>query len=127
MISRPPADLRYTASHEWIKDEGDGTATVGITEHALMPLGDLLSVALPKVGRVLAANEACAVVESVQTGSDIHAPAAGEVIEVNTLLDRRPEIINEDPYNEGWLYRMRLSDSRALDDLLDADSYSEVY
>ena len=125
-MSTIPTDLRYAASHEWIKDHGDGTATVGITDHAQEALGDLVFVELPEVGRVLAANDACAVVESVKAASDIYSPAAGEVIEVNAVLESAPETINGDAYEAGWLYRLRLSDGAALDGLLDADGYAGI-
>lgn len=123
-MSNLPTDLRYTPSHEWLKDNGDGTATVGITDHAQEALGDLVFVELPAVGRVLAANDACAVVESVKAASDIYAPVAGEIIEVNTALESTPEIINGDAYAGGWLFKLRLADAGALAGLLAADGYA---
>lgn len=119
-----PSDLRYTHSHEWLKDNGDGTATIGITDHAQDALGDLVFVELPAVGRVLAANDPCAVVESVKAASDIYAPVAGEVIEVNGALESAPETINSEPYAGGWIFKLRLADAGAPAGLLDADAYA---
>lgn len=118
-----PADLRYTASHEWVRDEDDGTITIGITDHAQSALGDLVYVELPDVGRKLAAGEACAVVESVKAASDVYAPLSGEVVAVNDDLTARPEAVNEDAYG-AWLFRLRLDDAGAdRSSLLDAKGY----
>lgn len=124
-MSNVPADLRYTPSHEWIKDNGDGTATVGITEHAQDALGDLVYVELPNLGRAVAANDACAVVESVKAASDIYAPIAGEVVERNETLVDAPETINADAYGAGWIFKLRLADPTALGRLLDAAGYEQ--
>jgi len=124
-MSNVPAELKYTKSHEWVRDEGDGQVTVGITDHAQESLGDLVFVELPELGG-LQADDACAVVESVKAASDIYAPVDGEVVEVNERLTDEPELINSDPYGEGWLMRMRLADAGAVDALLDADGYREV-
>ena len=107
-----PADLRYTASHEWLRDEDDGSVTIGITDHAQSALGDLVYVELPEVGRKLAAGEACAVVESVKAASDVYAPLSGEVVAVNADLTARPEAVNEDAYG-AWLFRLRPDDANA--------------
>ena len=124
-MSNPPAELKYTASHEWIRDEGDGTVTIGITDHAQELLGDLVYVELPDVGRELDAEEACAVVESVKAASDVYAPIAGEVVAVNEALSDSPEMINSDAYGDGWLIKMKVEDG-ALDDLIDVDAYQAV-
>jgi glycine cleavage system H protein len=125
-MSDVPAELRYTKSHEWVKDNGDGTATVGITDHAQDALGDIVFVEVPDVGREVAAGEACAVVESVKAASDIYAPVAGEVIEANGGLADTPEAINSGPYTEGWIFRLKLADAGALAALLDAAGYEQA-
>jgi glycine cleavage system H protein len=118
-----PADLKYTASHEWVRTEADGTVTVGITDHAQEALGDLVYLELPEVGRSVAADEACAVVESVKAASDIYAPIAGEVIAVNAALDDAPEQVNQDAY-AAWLFRIRPASAGATAKLLDATAYA---
>jgi len=125
-MSEIPADLKYTKSHEWLKDNGDGTVTVGITDHAQDALGDIVFVETPEVGRSVAADEACAVVESVKAASDIYAPLAGEIVEINGELDGSPDAINQSPYGDGWIFRLRPADPDALDGLLDAATYGEV-
>ncbi|HSQ08356.1 MAG TPA: glycine cleavage system protein GcvH [Chromatiaceae bacterium] len=125
-MSKIPAELRYSPSHEWIQDNGDGTVTVGITDHAQEALGDLVFVELPEIGRPLAAEETCAVVESVKAASDIYSPVAGEITEVNTALTDAPETINEEPYGNGWIFKLRLADAASLGGLLDADGYAAV-
>ncbi|TVQ88583.1 MAG: glycine cleavage system protein GcvH [Chromatiaceae bacterium] len=125
-MSNVPTDLRYTKSHEWIRDDGDGTATVGITDHAQDALGDLVFVELPAIGQRLGVNDACAVVESVKAASDIYAPVAGEVIAVNGSLESQPELINSDAYGEGWMFQLRLDTDADLQALLDADGYTQA-
>ncbi len=125
-MSEFPAELRYTKSHEWVKDNGDGTVTVGITDHAQEALGDIVFVETPDNGREVDAEEACAVVESVKAASDIYSPIAGEVIESNELLSGTPEAINNSPYDEGWIFRLAPNDMTALDGLLDAAAYQQV-
>jgi glycine cleavage system H protein len=125
-MSNIPADLKYAESHEWIKDNGDGTVTVGITEHAQEELGDLVFVELPAVGRQVAVKDACAVVESVKAASDIYSPAGGEIIAVNDTLSDAPETINSDPYGEGWIFQLRVGNADELDDLFDAGGYRQV-
>jgi glycine cleavage system H protein len=125
-MSKIPAELRYSPSHEWIQDNGDGTVTVGITDHAQEALGDLVFVELPEIGQTLAAEETCAVVESVKAASDIYSPVAGEITEVNTALTDAPETINEEPYGNGWIFKLRLADAASLGTLLDADGYAAV-
>jgi glycine cleavage system H protein len=125
-MSDVPADLRYTKSHEWVKDNGDGTVTVGITDHAQEALGDIVFVEIPDNGREVDAEEACAVVESVKAALDIYAPLAGEVIESNELLNDTPDAINNSPYDEGWIFRLAPNDMTALSSLLDAAAYQQV-
>ena len=125
-MSDVPADLRYTKSHEWVKDSGDGTVTVGITDHAQEALGDIVFVEIPEVGREVGADEACAVVESVKAASDIYAPLAGEITEANEALNDGPEAINAGAYSDGWIFRMRLADAGSLSGLLDAAAYAQV-
>jgi glycine cleavage system H protein len=117
-----PANLRYTASHEWVKNEDDGTVTIGITDHAQSALGDLVYVELPALGRTVAAAEACAVVESVKAASDIYAPLAGEVVAINEALAATPEAVNEDAY-AAWLFKLKPADAAAVGKLLDAAAY----
>ena len=120
-----PANLRYTASHEWVRSEADGTVTIGITDHAQAALGDLVYLELPEVGRKFAAAEACAVVESVKAASDIYAPVAGEVVAANADLSGAPEKVNEDAY-AAWMYRIKPASAADLDALLDAAAYEKV-
>jgi glycine cleavage system H protein len=119
-----PGNLRYTASHEWLRDNGDGTATVGITFHAQDALGELVYVELPAPGRVLAAQEACVVVESTKAASDVYAPVAGEVVEVNGALAGAPQTVNDSPYDAGWLFRMKIADASQLAALMSAADYT---
>ncbi|MDR5892643.1 MULTISPECIES: glycine cleavage system protein GcvH [Halomonas] len=125
-MSSIPANLRYADSHEWVLDNGDGTVTVGITDHAQEALGDIVFVELPEVGRALTLKEEFGVVESVKAASDLYAPVAGEVVEVNEALEDAPETVNESPYADGWIMKVRLEESGQLDDLLDADGYGAV-
>lgn len=125
-MSELPAELKYTKSHEWVRDEGDGTVTVGITDHAQEALGDLVFVELPEAGANLDAGSDCAVVESVKAASDVYSPVSGEVTEVNEALADAPETINTDAFGDGWMFKLRLSDPEQLGDLLDADAYAEV-
>lgn len=118
-----PADLRYTESHEWVRRNGDGTLTIGITDHAQAALGDLVYVELPDVGKKLAARDAAAVVESVKAASDVYAPVAGEVISVNEALANAPEQVNADPYG-AWLFKLRPQDTSAVESLLDSAGYT---
>jgi glycine cleavage system H protein len=121
-----PEELRFAASHEWATEPADGVVTIGITDFAQDQLGDVVFVELPDVGRRLAAGEAAAVVESVKTASDIYAPLAGEVVEVNGALLDAPEAINTDAYGEGWLFRLRVTEADAWGGMLDADAYAAV-
>lgn len=117
-----PSNLKYTATHEWIKTEADGTITVGITQHAQELLGDMVFVECPAVGRKLKANEECAVVESVKAASDVYAPVAGTVTAANSELDSAPEKINADPYG-AWMFKMKPDNAADLNGLLDAAGY----
>jgi len=125
-MSEVPESLRYAESHEWARQEDDGTVTVGITDHAQELLGDLVFVELPEVGRIVAAKEELAVVESVKAASDVYSPMAGEVIEVNGALADAPELINQDAFGEGWLVRLRPEDAAVWEGLLDAAAYAEL-
>lgn len=118
-----PADLKYTKSHEWVRVDGD-SATIGITDYAQSELGDIVFVDLPTPGRALRAEESLASVESVKTVSDVYAPIAGEVVEVNGALGAQSELVNTDPYGSGWLVKVKLSDPAAVEGLLDASAYS---
>ena len=119
-----PDNLKYTASHEWIRAEPDGTLTVGITDHAQDALGDLVFIELPELGRKLAAEEACAVVESVKAASDVYAPVAGEVVAVNSAVADAPGDLNKNPY-ASWLFRIRPAAGAAPSGLLDAAAYEK--
>ena len=121
---KAPADLKYTASHEWVRKEADGTLTIGITDHAQEALGDLVFIELPDKGRELQAGEACAVVESVKAASDIYAPVSGAVVDINPVVTDKPESINEDAYGN-WLFRLQPATSGEVDALMDADAYSK--
>lgn len=117
-----PANLKYTASHEWLRVDADGTVAVGITDHAQAALGDLVFLELPKVGRAVAAGEACAVVESVKAASDVYAPVAGEVVAINDALAQAPEGVNEDAWG-AWLFRLKPANAADTAKLLDAAAY----
>lgn len=123
-MSEIPADLKYTKSHEWVKLEEDGTILMGITDHAQDLLGDMVYVEQPEVGTEVEAEEACAVVESVKAASDVYGPVTGEVIESNAALADTPELVNNDPYGDGWLLRIKPADSLDVDLLMDADAYT---
>jgi len=118
-----PAELRYSQSHEWVRSNDDGTITVGITEYAQEQLGDVVFVETPVVDRECAAEEAIAVVESVKAASDIYAPLAGTVIDANAALADSPELVNDSPYEEGWLFQMNPDDATAWEGLMDNEAY----
>ena len=124
-MSNIPSDLRFVNSHEWIRLEDDGTATIGITDHAQEALGDVVFVELPEVGSTLAADDEAGVVESVKAASEIYAPLSGEVVAVNDALEEAPETVNSNPYDEGWFFRIKLSDQGELSELMDAEAYAE--
>jgi len=118
-----PEKLKYTESHEWIADNGDGTVTVGITAVATEQLGDLVYVELPQVGAQVARGANCAVVESTKAASEVYAPVAGEVLESNADLSAHPERVNQSPYKEGWLFKLKVANRAELDGLLARDAY----
>ena len=121
-----PADLKFLSSHEWARVESDGTITIGISDHAQDLLGDIVFVELPEVGQSLDAESDAAIVESVKAASDVYSPLSGEVIEVNSLLEDQPEIINSSPYEDGWFYKLSPSDMGELDNLLSPEDYSDA-
>ena len=123
-MSNVPSDLKYASSHEWVRSEGNGVYTVGITEHAQELLGDMVFVDLPEVGREVAAGEDCAVAESVKAASDIYSPISGEIVAVNGELEGSPELVNSEPYGTGFLFQIKASDESELAKLLDAEAYS---
>jgi len=122
-MSNIPSHLRYTESHEWVSSEDDGTARIGISDHAQEALGDLVFVELPAVGDEIGQGDPCAVVESVKAASDIYAPVSGKVVAINEQLDTDPEIINTEPYDDGWLFQLELSDKDELEGLKSAEAY----
>ena len=123
-MSEVPAELKFMSSHEWVLVE-DGIATVGVSDHAQELLGDLVYVELPETGTTVAAGDSVGVIESVKAASDTYAPISGEIIEVNSDLEDSPEHINNDPYGDGWMYKMSIEDADELENLLNADAYSE--
>ncbi len=125
-MSNIPAELRYLSSHEWARLEEDNIVVVGITEHAQEALGDVVFVEQPEVGASLSAGDQAGVVESVKAASDIFVPVSGEVIAINEALEDEPEKVNEDPYGDGWFFKLKISDASELDELLDAEGYAEV-
>ena len=120
-----PENLKYTSSHEWIADNGDGTVTVGITALATEQLGDLVYVELPKIGAAVARGASCAVVESTKAASDVYAPVSGEVVAANADLGEHPERVNEAPYATGWLFKIKLSEPKELGELLASADYAK--
>jgi glycine cleavage system H protein len=124
-MSEIPSDLLYRESHEWVRQDEDGTATIGISDHAQAQLGDMVFIELPEPGMSYEQGDACAVVESVKAASDIYAPLTGEVIEANSALEDSPELVNSDPYGDGWLFRMQLANASELDGLLTPEAYAE--
>lgn len=124
-MSEVPTDLRYTRDHEWLRPMEDGTMLVGITDHAQEALGDLVFVEVPELGSKLAAGDACAVVESVKAASDVYCPIAAEVVEINESLADSPELLNGDPYGEGWLMRIQPDDADEIDGLMTPEDYEQ--
>jgi glycine cleavage system H protein len=122
-MSSIPKGLKYASSHEWARDEGNGVYTVGITEHAQGLLGDMVFVELPEVGDSVTQGDDCAVAESVKAASDIYAPLSGEIVEVNEALVDAPELVNNSPYEDGWMFKIKLADEAELAALLDAEGY----
>jgi glycine cleavage system H protein len=124
-VSNFPDDLKYATSHEWARVDDDGVATIGISFHAQDALGDIVFVELPEVGAMVNAKEEVAVVESVKAASDIYCPLSGEVIEINEALVEAPETVNSLPYDNGWFFKVKLNDPAEINELMDAEAYSE--
>ncbi|PIE47479.1 MAG: glycine cleavage system protein H [Gammaproteobacteria bacterium] len=122
-MSLIPEELKYVSSHEWLRLEEDGTITVGITEHAQDLLGDIVYVELPEIGDELAAEDEAGVVESVKAASDVYAPIAGEIVAINEELEDAPEVINSDPYGDGWFFRIKPANTDDYDNLMSAEDY----
>jgi glycine cleavage system H protein len=122
-MSNTPDNLRYAPSHEWVRVDEDGTATIGITEHAVSQLGDLVFVELPEAPCTVSAGDEIVVVESVKTASDVYTPVSGDVLEINAALEAEPGTVNSAPYAEGWLYRIKMSHPDELSTLMDAQAY----
>lgn len=126
MSTAIPEELRYNKSHEWVRDDGDGLFTVGISDHAQQALGDLVYVEAAEIGNTVSADDACCVVESVKAASDVYSPLDGEIVEANEALNESPELVNSDPYGDGWLFRIKPANPADFDSLLDADAYAEL-
>ncbi|WP_159565907.1 glycine cleavage system protein GcvH [Budvicia diplopodorum] len=126
-MSNVPTDLKFATSHEWVRPEGNGIYSVGITDHAQHLLGDMVFVELPEIGARVSVGEECAVAESVKAASDIYAPISGEIVAVNEPLGDSPELVNNAPYDDGWLFRIKASDERELLALLDAAAYAATF
>lgn len=126
MTESIPQQLLYTESHEWVAEQDDGTFLVGITDHAQRALGELVYVELPEKNTTVSRGDECGVVESVKAASDIYTPLSGEIIEVNETLETMPGVINDSPYEEGWVYRIKISKKEELDDLLNPDDYEST-
>ncbi|MEW9797268.1 glycine cleavage system protein GcvH [Alteromonas sp. CYL-A6] len=125
-MSNIPNDLRYAATHEWVRPEGDGVFTVGISEHAQDLLGDMVFVELPDVGDKVSTGDDVAVAESVKAASDVYAPISGEIVEVNEDLEESPELVNSDPYGDGWMFKIKADDASEAENLLDAEGYENT-
>ncbi len=125
-MSSIPSELKFLSSHEWVREEEDGTVTIGVSDHAQESLGDVVFVELPEEGAELSAGDEAGVVESVKAASDIYAPISGEVIAVNKALEEAPETVNSAPYTDGWFFKMKIKDRSELANLLDADAYTAV-
>ncbi|MCG7201351.1 glycine cleavage system protein GcvH [Marinobacter pelagius] len=124
-MSEIPADLKYIETHQWVRVADDGTATVGITDFAQEQLGDVVYIGVPDVGVTVNGGEEAGVAESVKSASDVFSPVTGEVIAVNENLEDEPELVNEDPYGDGWMFKVKLEDAGELDGLMDATAYAE--
>ena len=124
-MSDIPSDLRYRDTHEWVRLEDDGSAVVGITDHAQAAMGDMVFIELPEPGLSYAQGDACAVVESVKAASDIYAPISGEIIESNSALEDDPSLVNSDPYGDGWIFTLKPEDEADFDGLMSADEYTD--
>jgi glycine cleavage system H protein len=122
-MSNIPAELRYASTHEWVRAEGDGIFTVGISDHAQDLLGDMVFVELPEVGAAVGAGDDVAVAESVKAASDVYTPITGEIVEVNEALENSPELVNTDPYGDGWMFKIKAEDPEEVESLFDAEGY----
>ena len=125
-MSENPEELKYVETHEWVREDGDGNVLVGITDYAQGALGDVVYVELPEVDSEVEMGDEVAVVESVKAASDIYAPLSGTITEVNESLEGNPELVNTDPYRDGWFFRLKLRDVEELSSLMDSESYSEL-
>ncbi|SMY36341.1 glycine cleavage system protein GcvH [Photobacterium andalusiense] len=125
-MSYVPSELKFTHTHEWLRDEGDGVYTVGISDHAQTLLGDMVFIDLPETGATVDAGEECAVIESVKAASDIYAPCTGTIIAINEELSTVPEWVNSDPYGDGWLFQIRIDAEQDTDEWLDAEDYLDT-
>ncbi|WP_018691649.1 glycine cleavage system protein GcvH [Algicola sagamiensis] len=125
-MSNIPTELKFATTHEWVRKETDGLMTIGISEHAQELLGDMVFVDLPDVGEEVSAGDDCAVAESVKAASDIYAPISGQIVAVNEELEGSPELVNSDPFGDGWLFKIKPSDESELEGLLDAEGYQNV-
>ena len=125
-MSENPEELKYVETHEWVREDGDGTVSIGITDYAQGALGDVVYVELPEVDSEVEMGDEVAVVESVKAASDIYAPLSGTITEVNETLGDNPELVNTDPYRDGWFFRLKLRDVEELSSLMDSESYSEL-
>lgn len=124
-MSEQPSNLHYTATHEWVREEGGDTYTVGITDYAQEMLGDIVFIEVPESDADVSVNEEVAVVESVKTASDVYSPLSGRIIAINEQLTSTPDIVNHDPYGDGWFFRIKIDDKSQLEDLLDANQYEQ--
>ena len=125
-MSDVPSDLKYLETHQWVRVDESGLATVGITDFAQQQLGDVVYIGVPELGATVTGGEEAGVAESVKSASDVFSPVTGEVVEINERLEDEPEKVNEDPYGEGWLFRVKMTDDGELDGLMDADTYSDL-
>ena len=121
-----PAEIKYAETHEWVRLEDDGTVVVGITDHAQDALGDIVYVELPEVGASADSGGEVAVVESVKAASDIYSPVSGEIVDINSALEDQPETVNQSPYGDGWLFRVKLAEPEDIQNLMDADAYKAM-
>lgn len=125
-MSQVPEELKFLDTHEWVRNEGDNIFTVGISDHAQSELGDLVFVELAELEAEVTEGDSVCVVESVKAASDIYTPFAGEIVEANEALNDEPELVNNDPYGDGWLYKIKIADAAAFDDLMSADDYQTM-
>ena len=125
-MSEVPLELGYATTHEWAKQDEEGLIVIGISDHAQDALGDIVYVELPEIGQQIVVGEEAGVVESVKAASDVYAPVSGAVAEINEALEDSPETVNQDPYGDGWFFKLKVTDERELDDLLDAEAYQEL-